>query len=256
MLKSDGGIQCSSPWILCRHKDSPAPLANMTDHFGRVPVRARQWVRHVVSLPDRKFHSSFSTLKIPTDNNIAANSESWAYNSNANIVMFDTIDGIVPRFIHETAHSLDLQGAYQRQDHVTESSAQNWIDNYNQDPNVPDAYSQTNMIEDVAQASVIAAFDINVPGGYGGIEPKAANIFHQYATIITMQREAGNLLVPGGSCTRRLANSQPVQAGAMKRMSRVMRARDEGMPDVSLADELDVIPPKEFSTKEACSRQH
>ena len=164
------------------------------------------------------------------------------------------MDGILTRFIHETAHSLDLQGAYQQQPHVSESSAQNWLDNYAQDPNVPDTYSQTNMIEDVAQASVIAAFDTNVPGGYGSIEPRSYNIFHQYATIDTVQRNAGNLLKPGGSCTRRLANSAPVQAGGSARMSRVMRARDGGMPDVSLADELDVIPAKEFSTKEACSR--
>ena len=215
----------------------------MTDHFGRVPVRARQWVRHMISLPDRKSLLHFSDPQPSLT------------------MMLQQKDKAGPTMRTRTSScSTQLtgssQGAYQRQDLVTESSAQNWIDNFNQDPNVPDTYSQTNMIEDVAQASVIAAFDTNVPGGYGSIEPKAASIFHQYATIDTMQREAGNLLVPGGSCTRRLANSQPVQAGATTRMSRVMRARDMGMPDVSLADELEIIPAKEFSTKEICSRPH
>ena len=47
--------QCpNDPWILCRHKDSPDPIQNMIDLFGRVPVHARQWVRHIINLPDRK----------------------------------------------------------------------------------------------------------------------------------------------------------------------------------------------------------
>ncbi|KAL6718583.1 hypothetical protein ACLMJK_004675 [Lecanora helva] len=179
---------------------------------------------------------------------------SWAYNSNANIVMFEEIDNIVPRFIHETAHSLDIQGAYQQHNKTSTNSNQNWLDNYNKDPNVPDKYAQSNMFEDVAQTSVLAAFDINVPGGYDGIEPKAADVFHQYATIITYQREAGYLLVPGGTCGKRLPNSKPVQ---VKKSKRGVRTRDGTiMPDVSLADGLEIIEAKEFSTKEHCRRPH
>lgn len=52
--------QCPhDPWILCRHKDSPDPLPNMFDLFGRVPVGARQWVRHIINLPDRKAPPAF-----------------------------------------------------------------------------------------------------------------------------------------------------------------------------------------------------
>ena len=47
--------QCPNDlWILCRHKDSPDPILNMIDLFGRVPIQSRQWVRHIINLPDRK----------------------------------------------------------------------------------------------------------------------------------------------------------------------------------------------------------
>lgn len=63
--------------------------------------------------------------------------------------------------IHETGHSLDLLGAYGEQLSGTEvlekmcwvsqansyAASQDWLDNYNQDPNVPDDYAQTNQVE-------------------------------------------------------------------------------------------------------------
>lgn len=33
---------CDAPWIICRHKDSLNPLAEVLEHFGRIPVRSRQ----------------------------------------------------------------------------------------------------------------------------------------------------------------------------------------------------------------------
>ena len=47
---------------MCRHKNSPDPLETMIDLFGRIPVLARSWVRHIINLPDRKLPPSSSPL--------------------------------------------------------------------------------------------------------------------------------------------------------------------------------------------------
>lgn len=86
-----------------------------------------------------------------------------AYNSNGSIAMFNHINGDLTVFIHEPGCSLDLLGAYKDK---PLSSSSNWIDNYNQDTNVPDPYAQTNQIENVAQNTVVGTFNENMPGGF------------------------------------------------------------------------------------------
>lgn len=138
------------------------------------------------------------------------------------------------------------------------SSSQKWINNYEQDTNVPDTYARSNMFEDVAQNSVIAAYNLNVPGGLATLNKNFNSIFHQYATIETAQRHAGNLLVAGGSCGKRLDNSKPVRVdGGSKLKSRVVGTRAEvgEMPNVDLAPELEVIEPKEFNTQDHCAHK-
>lgn len=201
------------------------------DQFGRVPVHMRQWVRHVIALP-----SSVG---------------GHAYNSGGNIAMFDNIDNAITVFIHETAHSLDLLGAYTDK---PLSSSDYWITQYGLDPNVPDPYSQTNQVEDVAQTTVVATFDENVPGGFVTVEQDNMATFHQYATLQTEADAAapGNILLPGGQCTHRLDNSPPVaQSGAPA--SRIKgRTQTPAGPDVSLPNNIEVIPPTDFDTKEHC----
>ncbi|KAL8745275.1 MAG: hypothetical protein Q9190_002581 [Brigantiaea leucoxantha] len=204
----------------------------MIDLFGRLPVHTRQWVRHMIALPD------------PNGGH--------AYNSNGNIAMFNRINGDLTVFIHESGHSLDLLGAYADK---PLSSSQNWLNNYNQDSNVPDPYAQTNQVENVAQNTVVDSYNLNVPNGFAGIEPNWGNIFHQFATVQTEQRNAGNLLVPGGTCGARLTNSAPVpQSGTSKRWLQGRFAMGV-KPDVSLAPGLKVIPSKEFSTEKSCTHR-
>ncbi len=159
------------------------------------------------------------------------------------------VQGDITVFLHESGHSLDLLGAYPDKPF---SSSANWINNYNLDSNVPDPYSDTNLIEDVAQVTVISSFDMNVPGGLGSIDSKHATEFHQYATLEWEAKQAGGLLVPGekGSCTHRLANSPPVPQSHSKRMVHSLGH----MPNVTLSHSVKVIPPKEFDTSEACKR--
>lgn len=170
-----------------------------------------------------------------------------AYNSNGNIAMFDRINGDLTVFIHETGHSLDLLGAYPDK---PLSSSSNWTAKYALDSHVPDPYSQTNKLEDVAQNTVVAAYNLNVPGGFGSVEPKWREVQHQFGTIVGEQRVAGNLLVRGGTCVRRLANSKAVQAEGVSRVRRGLGKP----PDVGLSDAVDVIEPVEFDTTEFCGR--
>lgn len=180
-------------------------------------------MRHVVSLPATAGH---------------------AYNDGGDIAMFgDTINNINV-YIHESGHSLDLIGAYKDK---PLSSSQKWLSEYAQDADVPDPYSQTNQVENVAQNTVVTTYERNVPGGFFGLNPDANKIFHQYATVDTEQREAGTLLVKGGSCTGRLANSDPVPvSGATVKIAAAAK------PDVGLPAGITVVAGKDFNTKESC----
>jgi len=111
--------------------------------------------------------------------------------------MFNRINGDMTVFIHETGHSLDFLGAY---DDKPLSTSANWLQNYAQDTNVPDPYAGTNQAENVAQNTVVACFNEVVPGGFGTVEKDWGKVFHQFATVQTEAVNAGNLLVPGGTC--------------------------------------------------------
>ena len=132
------------------------------------------------------------------------------------------------------------------------SSSTNWLDNYNQDSNVPDPYAQTNQVENVAQNTVVDSFNLNVPGLFASVEPGWQKIFHQFATLQTSQREAGDLLVPGRTCTERLTSSAPVpQAeGSMRWVGKQVVLASK--PDIALAAGIKVIPDREFSTEAKC----
>ncbi|KAL1985276.1 hypothetical protein VTN96DRAFT_8075 [Rasamsonia emersonii] len=212
---------CSDAWVFCRHKDSNVDLVTTIDIFGRLPVKMRSWVRHVITIPG----------------------DSWAYNSNGNIAFFGTTSSSMDVAIHETGHSLDLLGAYWGK---TFSDSSTWLDNYNQDPNVPDEYAQTNQVENVAQNTVVGVYDKVVPGGFGSVQPNWHNIFHQYATL---QWGAGDQIIPGGTCDRHLQNSETVPTG-----NSALAFNAVNRPDTSLKGNYSNIVTdfKEFSTRGNC----
>jgi len=226
----------SDPWILCQHHESNTTLDSLIDLFGRLPVQTRQFVRHVISLPATGAH---------------------AYNSDGNIAMFDITTLTV--FVHESGHSLDLLGAYNHSSYAgdwetdTLSSSANWLYNYNQDSEVPDPYAQSNQIENVAQNTVVASFNVNVPGGVASVNDKWFNIFHQYATVETVARNAGGLLAPDGEavCSHRLENSALVHP-SRRRVRRSLLRR--AAPDVGLSDSVLRIPRRSFHTKDSCGK--
>lgn len=232
---------CDAPWILCRHKDSPNPVGYMIDRFGRVPVRARSYVRHVVDLPDPKD---------PTN--------TYAANSNDNILLVNKADTILAVLIHETGHSLDHR-AYQKQGLLSESKR--WSDAYAADSKVPDEYSQTSFAEDVAQSTVVAAYDLNVPGGFQKVQKDWKTIYSQYSLIKTLANEAGqaftepgNILMPGGKCGHRLTNSEPVRTvKPIHRRGAIPARGQDKAPDVSLPDHIAIIEPLTFHPGEMCN---
>ncbi len=119
-------------------------------------------------------------------------------------------------------------------------------------------------MENVAQNTVVASFNENVPGKFAGVNPNYGAIFHQFATIIIEARNAGqalggaSLITPGGvnaaTCTHRLTNSAPVSQPSSKRGVRATKVKRSEMPDVSLSDKVEVIPPRDFHTGEDCKK--
>ena len=164
--------------------------------------------------------------------------------------MFDRINGDLTVFIHETAHSLDLLGAYTgTNDSFSDSDT--WLKNYARDSHVPDPYSQVNQWENLAQNTVVATYNLNVPGGFSGAEPNWEGLRHQLSTIGTEQKKEGDLLIQKGLCKKRLANSKAMLKEGHSR-NRVRQLEEP--PDVGLSDRVDVIEPVDFDTREACKR--
>lgn len=216
---------------MCYHKNSPKPFDTLVNTFGRLPVHTRDFVRHVVSVPS------------PND---------YAYNFDANVVFFGNTLNSLNVHLHESAHSLDLQNAYPEK---PLSSSAKWLNAYRQDSAVPDPYSQTNQVENVAQNTVVASYQKNVPGGFTGLNPNANRIKNQFSTVVAQQKDGGNLLIPGGNCRKRLPNSEAVPVGGTGQA--VAAASTEAIgekPDVSIKDTtLEILPEVSFDTREACN---
>mgnify|MGYP000961832720 CR=1 FL=1 len=196
---------CDDPWVMCRHKDAPLTEQNIVDMLGRLPVRFRQYVRHMLFLAGNK----------------------GAGSNGDNVVMNGDLELSV--FIHEIGHSYDSHGMPQE----SFSTTQTWLDAYNADSAVTDAYGQSSQAENFAQQTVVALFDKYVQGGVAGINPSAQSIFNQYNTILT---ESGDKLNTDGSCTSRLENSPPVAQSFSARMRPASQA-----PNVALSPKTKVI---------------
>ncbi|EED21394.1 hypothetical protein TSTA_086250 [Talaromyces stipitatus ATCC 10500] len=141
--------------------------------------------------------------------------------------------------IHETGHSLDILGAYGER----LSGTKLFIIVMDADPNVPDNYARTNQAENVAQNTVVGVYDKVVAGGFPSAQPNWHNIFHRYSTL---QRRAGNQILPGGQCNRHLTISTSKAAATANGAKR---------PDTSFRGNYTNIMTDypEFSTKESCA---
>ena len=255
---------CAMPWILCRHKNSPDPPRHFFENFGRIPVRARSYVRGAISFP--------------------APLSGSGYNSNDMIAVFTKDDfdhhnlGSFEVLLHETGHSLDSHAfdtiAGRKVVGAQLSQTKEWLDSVRANAKVSDTYGATTMAENVAQMTVISAYDLNVPGQFKSVQPDWKDIRHTLELMRREQHNNGDLLIPGGTCKRRLANSPPVPVkGKATRRSQVDveagsddesdliepnillgggPSRRSEMPDVSLAEGLEVIPPSTIRAERMC----
>ncbi|KAL6857289.1 hypothetical protein J3F83DRAFT_751098 [Trichoderma novae-zelandiae] len=210
---------CAQTWTFCRHKDSPLSEVNILDIFGRLPVRMRSFVRHLVFIPGNKSAGS----------------------NGDNVLMVGAVDVTV--FAHEIGHSLDSH-AFDPSYGVPFSTGSVWISNYNLDSAVPDPYAQSSQQENFAQETVVSLFDKVVPGGIGTIQSNWQAIYHQYATL---EGYIGDVIVPGGTCTHRLTDSPPVQMSSSSKLRRGLGPK----PHVALSpevEEIEAIPMKSSIT--------
>ena len=156
--------------------------------------------------------------------------------------------------LHEVGHALDFF-AYPD---PPLSSSKEWEDAYNADSKVPDSYSQKNIKEDLAQTTVVAAYDLLVPVGLATFPGNRdwSTIHHQYELIKKKQAEAGGLLLPGGTCSKRLRNANVVKIPTEGKARRATMLK--GKPNVELAPGLEIIEPHgDYSTEGSCiSHEH
>lgn len=126
---------------------------------------------------------------------------------------FDNNDVNIQVMLHETGHSLDAYGGYGPVGSTLFSKSETWHNAVAQDPKVPSNYSNTNYMEDLAETTVIAFYDVNVPGGVKQVQKGWQDIFTQFNTV---KERLGDTLKPGGSCSSRPTNSVVVRVDDTK----------------------------------------
>lgn len=183
---------CSAPWIMCRHEESPSPIATIVESFGRVPVGLRQHVRHVMTVPD---HSKTGWL---------------AYQYKGSLIFMNSNDDKIEVVMHETGHAVDAYCGYNVPGHQNFSSTPEWEEAAKKDPKVATFHATSNLSEDLAETTVLAAYDVNVPGGIQGALEEWQDVHTQYTTV---QKHLGDKLKSGGRCTMRLTDSAMVRVG-------------------------------------------
>lgn len=198
-VKYDDAAQ---PWVFAHHKNSGITINSMARQFGKAPVQMRQWIRHCITVPEAPDRPGGS-----------------AFQYDSSITFIRPVDDMLCVVLHEMAHSLDSVGAYRLEGgEKAMSSSERWWRAYDQDTHVPDNYASVNAVENVAQNTVVAVYDENVPGGFAGIESKWQGIFHQYSTLVQAAREVGegnSMFKPGrsGPAVHHKPASKPVPLG-------------------------------------------
>ncbi|KAL7782943.1 hypothetical protein V8C37DRAFT_397570 [Trichoderma ceciliae] len=181
---------CNSAFVMCRHNQAQMSIINMIDAFGRIPIGDRQWTQHVLAIPASSC-SAFTGGAVTT---------------------FVGPCYIPSVWIHELTHTLDtfvndITGS--NDDAHEYSTTSPYMQSINQDSCVPDSYANTSPQEDYCQVSVLAIYEKVNPGGLDPIGPWRClvNTKNNLDSII------GKELTPGGTCSRRWADSAIVCMG-------------------------------------------
>ncbi|KAH7333178.1 hypothetical protein BKA65DRAFT_596779 [Rhexocercosporidium sp. MPI-PUGE-AT-0058] len=184
---------CHAPWVVCRCTDVPSDynIDVIADNIGKIPVRARSWVRHYSFYPSNLKYAAYSTLN---DINVFG---SWAVST----VLF-----------HETGHNLDKWVANSDPNSPAYSGTTAWTNQINQDSCWPTQYASTNSAEDFAEVSVQATYEEN----FGGIPIDTTCFTHTETTSRNLLRSAIKM-VPGDLCLDRITPSTSVCLGPTAR---------------------------------------
>lgn len=183
----------------------------------------------------------------------AGEATGYAYTQNQDIVIYGNDIENLMVYIHESGHALDLGGAYSS-DGSYLSSSDDWLKYYNQDSEVVDGYAKTNQLENVAQNHIISSYNLNVPGGFGALKAGWQKISHQYTLLDQKQSKAGDRLIPGGVCGKRVKNDEIIPFPSTWTSRIMKKSPTSEKPNVDLAPGLDTIPSRNFDTREFCSR--
>ncbi|KAK4217764.1 hypothetical protein QBC37DRAFT_479401 [Rhypophila decipiens] len=172
---------CSTPWVFCRHKDSPTSQTDMINQFGRLPVKMRNYVRHVISIPT------------------GGGAHAWSGVGDIMIRGAVTTAQALTVWIHEIAHCIDNHNGPGGTSDFSATST--WLTAFNADTAVPDGYATTSQAENFAQNTVVALYDrLNtLTGGIWGQPYDVWKIQNQFTAVET---KLGSQLLPGGTCSR------------------------------------------------------
>ncbi|KAK4170157.1 hypothetical protein QBC43DRAFT_328817 [Cladorrhinum sp. PSN259] len=155
---------CETRWVFCRHNQANSQWWDIFDRFGRVPVGARDHVRHIVN--------------IPLPNAISG----YCYSGDGDVVFKGDVaaPGANSIWYHEIGHALDWQNNQY-------STLPQWVAAYNADSAVPVNYAKTNQAENFAENVIVAAYDNIVPGGVASISPAVGygQIWNQFNQVKT-----------------------------------------------------------------------
>ncbi|KAI1379935.1 hypothetical protein F4677DRAFT_442129 [Hypoxylon crocopeplum] len=194
---------CDRPWYFCRHKSAKIDGRNMRIAFGRFPVAMRELVKHIIVLKGSDMPGLAGKNILDT------------------IVIADNYFKLYI-FAHEIAHSIDrhipvpgvnltFQGGL--------SLSPKWQDEVNKDKATPTEYARRNWSENLAEAGVVALFDMVVPGGL-----KTVNA--NYRDYETFRAYYGDIIQPRKKlkCTNRVPDSPLVN---LNDMSNVVTPADD-----------------------------
>ncbi|KAJ7624476.1 hypothetical protein FB45DRAFT_1030617 [Roridomyces roridus] len=135
---------CGTPFVVCRCEDAQMSMDVALDRFSRVPVGLRRYA---------------STIAV-----MATQTAANAYTLTTGETHFFG-DCAMDTWIHELTHAYDFSGTTS---YASATSA--WLNALSTDSCVPDAYSQTNAVEDFAQTSVLNVYMLifggNLPPGF------------------------------------------------------------------------------------------
>ncbi|KAM7201975.1 hypothetical protein V8F33_002982 [Rhypophila sp. PSN 637] len=171
---------CDTPWVFCNHRLSGMSDSHMAEQFGRLPVKMRSHVRHVMGLP-RGLNDPGCAYCEPLEGDIV-------------FLGVPNIPGTFFTWVHEVAHSIDAITIWRDREF---SATEEWSTAVDKDSAVPTNYARTKQVENFAENFVVA-LHVRI----GGVIPgdKWNKIKWQQRAIVD---KYGDVFDPKGTCSSR-----------------------------------------------------